>query len=174
VASFLFNNSQPPFSASLDFAALLTSPFRFDTSASNCLLKKPDCRIQSSQSDNIHQNNRLRSRNQPPPPYLVRRGTKQRSANRSPSQTNFATSTPRKFNVEIDSVCSTNGNDSNSNESLSDHQQKLIGAEEWTRLDMENDEDLLFARLVLARLKKFNSKKRREVILRYFILFSTV
>jgi hypothetical protein len=32
-----------------------------------------------------------------------------------------------------------------------------------TMLDEDEDEDYLFARLVVARLKKFDPKKRREV-----------
>lgn len=39
----------------------------------------------------------------------------------------------------------------------------LPTTEEWNRMDLDNDEDLLFARLVVARLKKFETKKRREV-----------
>ena len=73
--------------------------------------------------------------------------------------------TPRKF-VDIASLCTTpDGNNEMASavRRLFNNGTALPNAEEWTNMDMENDEDLLFARLVVARMKKFGPKKRREV-----------
>uniref|UniRef100_A0A914KZB7 BESS domain-containing protein n=1 Tax=Meloidogyne incognita TaxID=6306 RepID=A0A914KZB7_MELIC len=97
---------------------------------------------------------------------MIRRGfvgdskvTKNQQRGRSKLNINCNNKLSKIKKFDIASFCMNGNNNSNNVEDKA----YLEDIETATMLDEDEDEDCLFARLVVARLKKFNPKKRREM-----------
>nr|CAD2189246.1 unnamed protein product [Meloidogyne enterolobii] len=111
-------------------------------------------------------------------PFMIRRGfvgdskvTKNQQRGRSKFNINCNNKLSKIKKFDIASFCMNGNNNSNNVEDKA----CLEEIETATMLDEDEDEDCLFARLVVARLKKFNPKKRREMrsrIHHWFLIFS--
>ena len=112
-----------------------------------------------------NETSRVRTRN---PPYLVRRGggIKYRNCSRQQNTTQTFASPTQSDTLLLPKVLEKTFSGEFAGPKSADGDQASTFpnfGEEWNRLNWGDDEDLLFARLIVVRLRRFNAKDRRLV-----------
>lgn len=129
---------------------LLTGPL-FDLATVPTCTSTSDSSIANNLSSRLLHAARTRTRN---PPYLVRRGggikvkPPKTEESLSPKLANSSEKVPAPASQSHD---------------ISPKEIALNLDEEWQSREWTNDEDMLFARLIVVRLRKFNARDKRAV-----------